>query len=104
MLTDVTIWLKTGPSAMLRALDLFERRELPMRNNVIAALPRQSDGLRARAVAIVTVWVVSILFLALGGGLPDWRSAPFFAGVIAVFMTSWTVWMLLLLRRLLPSK
>ncbi|HWF12075.1 MAG TPA: AarF/UbiB family protein [Bryobacteraceae bacterium] len=98
MLTDMTIWMKTGPSAMLRALDLFERRELRARAAAPAPADR-NDGLRAKAMAVAAVWACSILFLTLAGG-PSWKTAPVFAAVTAIFLGLWTVWMLLLLRRL----
>jgi predicted unusual protein kinase regulating ubiquinone biosynthesis (AarF/ABC1/UbiB family) len=99
MLTDMTIWMKTGPSAMLRALDLFERRELRLRA-ANGTPPERDDGLRAKALAVASVWASSILFLTLAGGPPSWKTAPWFAAVTAIFLGVWTVWMLLLLRRL----
>jgi ubiquinone biosynthesis protein len=99
MLTDLTIWMKTGPASMLRALDLFERRELRLRG----AGPVDShkdDGLRTKTFAVTSVWASSILFLTLSGGAPSWKTSPFFAAVTGVFLTVWTLWMLLLLRRL----
>jgi ubiquinone biosynthesis protein len=99
MLTDVAIWMKTGPTGMLRALDLFERRKLRLRSAAVSD-PRGDDGLRARVFAVVAVWAVSILFLVLGGEMPSWKTSPFFAAVTSVFLTAWTLWMLLLLRRL----
>ncbi len=99
MLTDLAIWLKTGPSAMMRALDLVERRQLRLRSSVEFEQDKD-EHLRARAMAAGVVWAFSILFIALSGGLPSWRTAPFFATITALFVTSWTVWMLLLLRRL----
>jgi ubiquinone biosynthesis protein len=99
MMTDMTIWMKSGPSSMLRALDLFERRELRLRS---AAPPPQdrNDGLRAKALAVAAVWACSILFLTLAGGPPSWKTAPGFAAITVIFLGAWTVWMLLLLRRL----
>ncbi len=99
MLTDLTIWMKAGPSAMLRALDLFERRELRLRS-AGAPDPHKDDGLRMKIFAVAAVWASSILFLTLAGGPPSWKTSPFFAAVTAVFLTAWTLWMLLLLRRL----
>ena len=100
--TDVAIWMKTGPTAMLRALDLFERREIRLRSGGSADSLnlRNAAGLRRQALAAGAVWALSILFLVLTGGIPSWRTAPFFATVTTVFVTSWTLWMLLLLRRL----
>lgn len=99
MLTDLAIWLKTGPTAMLRALDLFERRELPVRSN-FRVEPDKDQGPRRRAMAASAIWMFSLLFLTLGGGMPSWKTSPFLATVTAIFVASWTLWMLLLLRRL----
>jgi ubiquinone biosynthesis protein len=99
MLTDVAIWMKTGPAGMLRALDLFERRKLRFRSAATID-PRRDDGLRLRVFTVAAIWALSILFLVLGGGLPSWKTSPFFAAVTTVFLTTWTLWMLLLLRRL----
>jgi ubiquinone biosynthesis protein len=91
MLTDLAIWMKTGPTAMLRALDLVERRQLRMRTTA----PRDFDkdeGLRNRVLAVAAVWAFSILFLTMGGGLPSWYAT--------IFLSAWTVWMVLLLRKL----
>ena len=99
MLTDLAIWLKTGPSGMLRALDLVERRQLHLRSNV-EYVKDKDESLRARTLAAAAVWAFSILFIALSGGLPSWRTAPFFVTITALFVTSWTLWMLFLLRRL----
>jgi ubiquinone biosynthesis protein len=99
VLTDMAIWMRTGPGPMLRALDLFERREIRLRPYT-GTRPRTTEADRSRAFAATAVWVVSILFVALGGGLPSWKTAPVFAGVTVLFLTSWTIWMLLLLRRL----
>jgi hypothetical protein len=41
-----------------------------------------------------------MLFLMAVIGLPSWKTAPFFATITAIFVTSWILWMLLLLRRL----
>ena len=98
MLTDLAIWMKTGPSGMLRALDLFERRKLRLRAGATPDL-HKDDGLRAKTVAVAAVWAISILFVTLAGGLPSWKTSPFFAAIAAVYLTAWTLWMLLLLHR-----
>ena len=93
MLTDLAIWMKTGPTAMLRALDLVERRQLKLRGTATAGQDQDKDqGLRTRLLAVAAVWAVSILFLSLGGTLPSWKAA--------VFLSLWTLWMLSLLRKL----
>jgi ubiquinone biosynthesis protein len=100
--TDLAIWMKRGPTSMLRSLDLFERREIRFRSNgnSDSAKARYNEGLRRRVFAVGAVWAFSILFLVLAGGLPSWKASPFFATLTAIFVTSWTLWMLLLLRRL----
>jgi len=102
ILTDVAIWMKTGPTAMLRSLDLFERREIRLRSSggPTPAQVRTTLALRRRALAAGSVWAFSILFIVLSGGLPSFRTAPLSATISAIFVTSWTVWVLLLLRRL----
>jgi len=102
ILTDLAIWMRMGPAAMLRSLDMVERRQLRLRSRGSQG-PGQSStrsALRLKASAARAVWTVSIAFLALGGGLPSWKAAPLFATFAAVFVTSWTLWMLWLLRRL----
>jgi ubiquinone biosynthesis protein len=98
MFTDMAIWMKRGPTSMLQSLDLFERREIRLRS--AGSSKGNDDGLRSKAFTAGAVWVISILFLVLAGGLPSWRTSPFFASITAIFVTSWTVWILLLLRRL----
>jgi ubiquinone biosynthesis protein len=97
MLTDLVIWMKTGPTAMLRALELFERRRL---RTSVKREPGNHEALRSRVVAVATVWVFLMAFLILGNGPPSWKASPFFATVITVFLTIWTMWMVSLLRRL----
>jgi ubiquinone biosynthesis protein len=99
MLTDLTIWMKTGPSSMLRALDLVERRQIRLRT-ASKFDPRRDASPTKKILAVVAVWAFSILSLTLEGGPPSWQTSPFFAAVTAVFLTAWTIWMLLLLHRL----
>jgi predicted unusual protein kinase regulating ubiquinone biosynthesis (AarF/ABC1/UbiB family) len=99
MFTDLAIWMKRGPTSMLRSLDLFERREIRLRSST-SSKEGKDDALRRKAYVAGAVWMFSILFLVLAGGLPSWKTAPYFAAITAIFVTSWTLWMLLLLRRL----
>jgi predicted unusual protein kinase regulating ubiquinone biosynthesis (AarF/ABC1/UbiB family) len=102
ILTDLVVWMKAGPAAMLRSLDLVERRQLRLRSHGSPppGQSRSQDALRFKATVVRAVWALSLVFLALGGGV--WRTEPFLATLTTVFMTSWTVWMLVLLRRLDP--
>ncbi len=102
MLTDLVIWMKMGPAAMLRSLDMVERRQLRLRGSASHG-PGNAPGqqrLSRRTAAVRAVWTVAIVFLALGGGLPSWQATPGLAVLAVVFVASWTLWMLLLLRRL----
>ena len=99
IMTDLAIWLKRGPTSMLRSLDLFERREIRLRASGLSK-ENKEDSVRQRAIVATAVWMFSILFLVAMRGRPSWRTAPYFAAITAVFVTSWTCWMLLLLRRL----
>jgi ubiquinone biosynthesis protein len=102
MLTDLAIWMKMGPAAMLRSLDMVERRQLRVRTRGGSAPGKSAvpDAVRLKASAARAVWVVLMAFLVLGGGLPSWKTAPSLATLATVFVTSWTLWMLWLLRRL----
>ncbi len=101
ILTDLAIWMKMGPAAMLRSLDMVERRKLRLRSRGSSEPGKLATGAgpRVRASAARAVWTISIAFLALGGGLPSAKTAPALATFAVVFVTSWTLWMLWLLRR-----
>ncbi len=99
MLTDLAIWLKTGPSSMVRAVELFERRQINLKT---FSMPDQDPDrpLRARIFAGAAVWALALVFLSLGGASASMRESAFWAVMARIFVTSWTVWLLLLLRRL----
>jgi ubiquinone biosynthesis protein len=99
LLTDLTVWLEAGPSDFLHALDMLERRELRM-SGVMKFDPDRNEGLRARAVYVGAVWVVSVLSLIFGGGFPSFRTAPFLAVLAITFVILWGLWLTRLLRRL----
>jgi ubiquinone biosynthesis protein len=103
ILTDMAIWMKTGPSSMVRALELFKRRQINLRtrNN---PEPDPNGPLRTRALAGTAVWAFAILFLVFGGGSSAMRISSFWRFVAELFVTSWTIWLLLLLRRLAAGK
>ena len=101
--TDVAIWLKTGPVSMVRALDLIERRQLTVRARSLPQ-PDPQRALRAKAFAGRAVWAFVLIFFSLGGGPAAKSSSAFWQTISAVFVTSWTIWLLVLFRRLLMSK
>jgi predicted unusual protein kinase regulating ubiquinone biosynthesis (AarF/ABC1/UbiB family) len=103
MLTDMAIWMKTGPSSMVRAVELFERRQTNLKT---FSRPEANEDrpLRARAFAGAAVWALTVVYLSLGGAAVTMRDSAFWAIIVKVFVTSWTVWLLLLLRRLALAK
>ena len=99
MLADMAIWMKAGPSSMVRALELFERRQISLKTRSKQET-RDDEPLRVQALAGAAVWAFTIVFLSLGGGGGMMRNSPFWGIVIGVFVSSWTIWLLYLLRRL----
>lgn len=100
VLADLAIWMKTGPTSMVRALELFERRQISQKTRAARDGPDENP-LRVRTFAGIAVWAIIIVFLALGGGSTTMRSSPFWGILIGVFVSLWTVWLLFLVRRLL---
>jgi ubiquinone biosynthesis protein len=99
LLADLAIWMKTGPSSMVRALDLLERRQISLKTT--NGRDRSGDEpLRVRALAGAAVWIFMVVFLALGGGAATIRNSPFWGTVTGVFVTSWSIWLVFLLSRL----
>jgi ubiquinone biosynthesis protein len=103
LLTDLAIWIKTGPASMVRALELIERRQMTVKTG---SLPDQDEQqpLRARAFAGIAVWALVMVFLTLGGSPVAKSNSTFWEIILGIFVTSWTIWLLLLLRRLVPRK
>jgi hypothetical protein len=99
MMADLAIWMKTGPSSMLRAMDRFERRQIGLRTKTSSEKP-DDQPLRVRAAAGAAVWALTIVFLALGGAASAIHNSSFWRFVIGAFVSSWTVWLLYLLHRI----
>jgi ubiquinone biosynthesis protein len=103
MMTDLAVWMKTGPSSMVRALELFERRQTNLKTFSRPELD-QDRPLKVRVMTGAAVWALTVVYLSLGGASATMRDSAFWAIVVRVFVTSWTVWLLLLLRRLTLAK
>ena len=99
MLADLAVWMKNGPSSMVRAVELLERRQVNLKTFSRPA-PERDRPLRAKLVAGASVWALALVYLALGGAAEPMRESAFWTVMVRVFVTSWTVWLLLLLRRL----
>jgi ubiquinone biosynthesis protein len=98
LLADLTIWMQSGPSGILHALNLFDRRQFRIRAGLTVA-PDKDAALRIRAIGAAIVWGLTALVL-LAGGAGFWTPVRFPAILAASFLTLWTVWLLRLLQRL----
>ncbi|MGA2213993.1 MAG: AarF/UbiB family protein [Bryobacteraceae bacterium] len=103
LLTDLAIWIKTGPASMVRALELIERRQMTAKTGSLP-VEDQQQPLRARAFAGIAVWALVMVFMTLGGSSVAKGNSPFWEIILGTFVTSWTIWLLWLLRRLVPRK
>ena len=98
ILTDLAVWIQSGPGAMIRALDLFERRQVVFRATVTAPSTRQ-DAAVTRMLATAAGLAVSVVFLSATGGWSSLSGSPFFSYIVGGFVTSWSLWLLVSLRR-----
>jgi hypothetical protein len=99
MLTELTIWLEAGPAAILRALNMFERGQMAIRAG-IDQTPDKFAPVRNQLASAAAVWILLMLVLGLGGGLPVWSRSPVLASAAWLFVALLTIRLLMLLRRL----
>lgn len=104
LLTDMALWMKTGPSSMVRALDLLERRQMTLKTINRPEQQLQDRPERVQLLAGAAVWALMIAFLAAGGGVATLRESPYWSILIGGFVTSWTILLLFLLRRMALEK
>ena len=97
MLADLTGWLQSGPTGMLKALELMERRQFGVRANVTAA-PARNRGRNGPLFWAALVWSALCISLALNWPLL-WRD-PLTLSVSAslALLLLWTAWLIYLLR------
>lgn len=100
LLTDVAIWMKTGPSSMVRAVEMLERREMDLRSYRTREVNPEDHRLKTRVLAGVTVWAAAVVYLFAGGAATLPAPSSFWAMLIRVFLILWTAWILWMLRRL----
>jgi hypothetical protein len=99
MLADLTLWMQSGPSGILHALNLLDRGQFRIRAGV--TIPNDKDSaLRIRAVGAAIVWGLAVLTLVVTGGPALWTPVRFPAILAASFLGLWTLWLLRLLQRL----
>jgi ubiquinone biosynthesis protein len=99
LLADLSIWMQSGPSGILHALNLFDRRQFRVRAGVTTT-PDKDDALRTRVIGAAIVWGLMMLTLVIAGGPEFWTPLRFPAILAGSFLTLWTVWLLRLLQRL----
>jgi ubiquinone biosynthesis protein len=100
LVTDLTLWLDSGPSALLQALNRFRRGQFRLRAEYGPSLYTKDSALRTRTLGAAAVWAFAVLLLGPGGGFPSWHSSPFFAALAGAFVSLWTLWLVSLLLRL----
>ena len=103
LLTDMLIWMRTGPGGMVRAMDLVERRKLALHAEV-GGTPDKTRVLQIQALAAGMVWAVSVLFLTVSGALEFAQMQSAFSIIGLIFMASWTLWVARLVRGLISNR
>jgi ubiquinone biosynthesis protein len=102
LLTDMALWMETGPGALLHALSLLERRQFRIRA-ALRATPDQQAALRTRTVGVAIVWGVMMVMLGFTTDQALASGQYLFAGLSGGIVAIWTVWLVDLLRRLLAK-
>jgi ubiquinone biosynthesis protein len=99
LLADLTIWMQSGPSGIMHALNLLDRRQFRIKAGVTRP-PDKDAALRVRAISAAIVWGLAVLILCVLEGPAFWMPLRLPAILAAAFLALWTVWLLRLLQRL----
>ncbi len=99
ILTDLSLWMQSGPAGLLHALNLFERRQFRIRAGISTG-PDPGSRLRTQVIVAALVWSFTAVSLGLLTGPGFWTPVRFPAILAGVFLASWTWWLLHLLQRL----
>jgi hypothetical protein len=99
LLADLTIWMQSGPSGILHALNLFDSGQFKIRTGVTTA-PDKDDILRFRVIGAAIIWALAALTLGIVTGPEFWTPLRFPAILAGSFLALWTVWLLRMLQRL----
>jgi hypothetical protein len=99
LLADLTIWMQSGPSGILHALNLLDRGQFRLRASVTSQ-PVKNGALRMRAISAAIIWALVVLMLVALGDSSFWTPVRFPAILAASFLGLWTAWLLRLLQRL----
>ncbi len=99
LLTEVALWLESGPGEFLHALSRFERGELRIHAGNSTPARDRHAVLRTRVISTAAVWAVVVVGLAFQG-LPAMRASPVFATLAATFAALLTFRLLRLLYQM----
>ena len=99
LLADLTIWMQSGPSGLIHALNLLDRRQFRIRAGVTRP-PDKNAALRIRTISAAIVWGLAVMVLVVILGPAFWTPLRFPAILAASFLALWTLWLLRLLQRL----
>lgn len=103
LLADLTIWMQSGPSGVLHALNLFDRRQFRIRAGVTTQ-PDKDAALRTRVIGAAIIWGLAVLILGVIAGPAFWTPLRFPGILAASFLALWTAWLLRLLQRLTAKR
>jgi len=98
-LTELTIWLESGPAALLGSLNMFERGQMKIRAG-FDATPDKFAKARTQLKGVAAVWLMIVFALLYGGGASALRESPVLTAAAIVFVALLSIRLLLLLRRL----
>lgn len=98
VLADLSGWMLAGPSRMLHAMELMERRQLRLQTRTEKVSGRAGE-LRLRTVFATAVWFVLAAF-SVAAHDDIFAKASFSGYLVILFFGVWTVWLAGLLRRL----
>ena len=99
LLADLTIWMQSGPSGILHALNLLDRRQFRVRAG-LSSMPDADNALRWRVIGAGIIWGLAALTLGVAGGPEFWTPLRFPAILAGSFLAVWTIWLFRLLQRL----
>jgi ubiquinone biosynthesis protein len=99
LLADLTIWMQSGPSGILHALNLLDRRQFRVRAGLTSE-PDKDDALRTRVIGAAIIWGLVTLTLGIASGPEFWTPLRLPAILAGSFLALWTVWLLRLVQRL----
>jgi multidrug efflux pump subunit AcrB len=97
LLADLSGWMLAGPSRMLHALEMMDRRQVRLQTRMEKS-PSRMGGLRVRSLFAAAVWLALAIF-SLATYQNIFTKTSFSGYLVITFWGVWTVWLVDLLRR-----